>query len=160
MTEQWRSLANEVVSPYVRGMSAVIAVALFVFGWDLAVNPDHPGLSNGVFSVVIAIADIQAWGAAFWIASFLYLVTVFSRRFYAFSIATLFGTGIQLLWFGAVVVARYANDAPLTSSGMGLWIAALSATIGTALSPSPLRRETRLVVAPEDRSVTTLKKAS
>jgi hypothetical protein len=163
MFESWRNLSRESISLYVRVMSAAIAVALFVIGWDLVLAPNNADLNQDFYQVVREMAPLPTWGALLWVVSMCYIVAAVSGRFAIYALAMVWSVAIQGALFSGILWAKYVGDAELSSVHIGLWILALSLTIGTAFVPHPLRPaadSTIQLLDEHDRTVIELKRSA
>lgn len=150
MLDVWKSVTRETLSVYVRVMSVAIGISMFVFGWDHVMNPAATPLQSSVFDVAREMAPLQTWGALFWLAGFMFVVAAVSGRFLIYAFAIMLAIALQVGWFYAVMHARVFLGASLSSAGIGLWLLAISLTVGTAFVPAPLRQTNATVRLVDD----------
>lgn len=161
MVDAWRNLARDSISLYVRVMSVAVGSAMIVFGWDLLFNPNSVAMHQPIFETVKVIAPLMTWGMGAWGTAFLFFVAAVSGRFAVYALAIVSGILVQSAWFASIMYAKFFLGAPMSSATTGIWLLAISLTVGTAFIPTPLHHgsSTIRVVNDSDDTVVELRRA-
>lgn len=153
MMRQWILLfTTGKIAKYPRIMAMVPCVGLFTMGWGCIYFPDAPNFSLPIYDRVQAMAHLQTWGIAWWLASGLFLIAILTRSFAVYAGAT----GISLMLQGGWITAMLMDaldGAPVTTVGLGLWFMVFFWTAGMALAPNPKDVSTPVLVKVDDRVI-------
>lgn len=143
--ELHRLVIGQLATPFVRAVCFALAVASGLFAYGPIFTPNARSYSNPVFGALFRFASPQAWGIGFAIASACLLLAALSARALLYLLGITLNALLLAGWSGLVILEAWQNtDADLTSSALGLYVYAFTATIGLAASPRQLATAPRL----------------
>lgn len=147
------------ITPFVRVICGVIAVAYGFMAWDPLFHSGSPAYDRPVFEAVFKFASPLAWGVGFATCAIALTLSALTSRA-ALYVGAISVSAVTLSGWASMVIFKSmtnTNGDSLTSGAYGLYIGTLTSVVGLAFSPRQLAVDKPIIAVLDDGKVVPLK---